>query len=166
MKGIFKGFKYFSQIFESSEKEEEMQIGLPTDVKHVAHIGNDGSSSSNTPSWMNDFHSASTNSSAARGNGKAKSASTRGGTRDLQNNSVGSPSRGKMKQSGSSSPSSIHKPRRQKNSSMESPGRKQNSKDTNGSTRRRKKKAASTGEGSSRPRKVTELHTTFDISRK
>ncbi|WOH12704.1 hypothetical protein DCAR_0832212 [Daucus carota subsp. sativus] len=133
MKGIFKGFKYFSQIFGISEKEEEMQIGLPTDVKHVAHIGNDGSSSSNTPSW---------------------------------NNSVGSPSRGKMKQSGSSSPSSIHKPRRQKNSSMESPGRKQNSKDTNGSTRRRKKKAASTGEGSSRPRKVTELHTTFDISRK
>lgn len=35
-----------------SEKEEEMQIGLPTDVKHVAHIGNDGSSSSNTPSWV------------------------------------------------------------------------------------------------------------------
>lgn len=35
-----------------NEKEEEMQIGLPTDVKHVAHIGNDGSSSSNNPSWV------------------------------------------------------------------------------------------------------------------
>ncbi|GLT41279.1 hypothetical protein SLA2020_153540 [Shorea laevis] len=32
-----------------------MQIGLPTDVKHVAHIGWDGPSVNSTPSWMNDF---------------------------------------------------------------------------------------------------------------
>lgn len=39
-----------------NEKKEEMVIGLPTDVKHVAHIGNDGpSSSSSTPSWVCPF---------------------------------------------------------------------------------------------------------------
>lgn len=32
-------------------KEEEIQIGLPTDVKHVAHIGLDGPSGS-APSWV------------------------------------------------------------------------------------------------------------------
>ncbi|XP_062116757.1 CRIB domain-containing protein RIC7 [Humulus lupulus] len=33
-----------------------MQIGFPTDVKHVAHIGWDGPSV-NSPSWMNEFKS-------------------------------------------------------------------------------------------------------------
>ncbi|CAN4091571.1 unnamed protein product [Withania somnifera] len=36
------------------EKEPEMQIGLPTDVKHVAHIGWDGPSFE-SPSWMKQF---------------------------------------------------------------------------------------------------------------
>ncbi|CAA0396815.1 CRIB domain [Arabidopsis suecica] len=36
-----------------------MQIGNPTDVKHVAHIGWDGPSDNATaPSWMNDFKSS------------------------------------------------------------------------------------------------------------
>ncbi|XP_039004416.1 CRIB domain-containing protein RIC10-like isoform X2 [Hibiscus syriacus] len=35
-------------------KEREMEIGYPTDVKHVAHIGWDGSSGS-APSWMNEL---------------------------------------------------------------------------------------------------------------
>ncbi|CAM0902499.1 unnamed protein product [Alopecurus aequalis] len=56
MKGIFKGFKIISQIF--AAKEQEMQIGCPTDVKHVAHIGwstSAGTLTGNaTPSWMND----------------------------------------------------------------------------------------------------------------
>lgn len=55
MKGIFKGFKFISQIFVF--KEPEMVIGYPTDVKHVAHIGY--SSSSNIPSWMAEFNTAS-----------------------------------------------------------------------------------------------------------
>ncbi|XP_018487905.2 CRIB domain-containing protein RIC8-like, partial [Raphanus sativus] len=39
-----------------NEKEPEMQIGTPTDVKHVAHIGWDGDSiNQNSPSWMHDF---------------------------------------------------------------------------------------------------------------
>ncbi|KAM7258200.1 hypothetical protein ACFE04_013941 [Oxalis oulophora] len=38
-----------------NEKEPEMQIGNPTDVKHVAHIGWDGPSVNSAPSWMNEF---------------------------------------------------------------------------------------------------------------
>ncbi|KAI4304283.1 hypothetical protein MLD38_039816 [Melastoma candidum] len=55
MKGIYKGFKFLSQIF--VVKEREMEIGYPTDVKHVAHIGWDGHSGS-APGWMNEFRSA------------------------------------------------------------------------------------------------------------
>ncbi|KAL2556918.1 CRIB domain-containing protein RIC6-like [Forsythia ovata] len=54
MKGLLKGLRYISQIFEE-EKEAEMQIGNPTDVKHVAHIGWDGPSVDNPPSWMKEF---------------------------------------------------------------------------------------------------------------
>lgn len=32
-------------------KEREMEIGLPTDVKHVAHIGWDGPDGT-TPTWV------------------------------------------------------------------------------------------------------------------
>ncbi|KAJ4726925.1 CRIB domain containing protein [Melia azedarach] len=53
MKGLLKGLRYISHIFEN-EKEPDMQIGYPTDVKHVAHIGWDGPSV-NSPSWMNEF---------------------------------------------------------------------------------------------------------------
>lgn len=56
MKGLLKGLRYISQIFEPNEKEQEMQIGFPTDVKHVAHIGWDGPALSQ-PSWMNEFKS-------------------------------------------------------------------------------------------------------------
>ncbi|XP_037487302.1 CRIB domain-containing protein RIC10-like [Triticum dicoccoides] len=56
MKGFFKGFKIISQIF--AAKEQEMVIGRPTDVKHVAHIGwsssTPGTLTGNaSPSWMN-----------------------------------------------------------------------------------------------------------------
>ncbi|ESQ50415.1 hypothetical protein EUTSA_v10002253mg [Eutrema salsugineum] len=58
MKSLLKGLRYISQVFESG-KEEEIQIGNPTDVKHVAHIGWDGPSAdtSTAPSWMNEFKS-------------------------------------------------------------------------------------------------------------
>ncbi|KFK40418.1 hypothetical protein AALP_AA3G371200 [Arabis alpina] len=57
MKSLLKGLRYISQVFESG-KEEEIQIGNPTDVKHVAHIGWDGPSADATaPSWMNEFKS-------------------------------------------------------------------------------------------------------------
>ncbi|KAK8612488.1 hypothetical protein V6N13_092603 [Hibiscus sabdariffa] len=41
-------------------KEREMEIGNPTDVKHVAHIGVDHSSTI-APSWMNEFKIGSDN---------------------------------------------------------------------------------------------------------
>ncbi|XP_044962294.1 CRIB domain-containing protein RIC4-like isoform X2 [Hordeum vulgare subsp. vulgare] len=47
MKGIFKGLRIFSHMF--AQKEHEMEIGFPTDVKHVAHIGLGTSDTS--PSW-------------------------------------------------------------------------------------------------------------------
>lgn len=34
------------------EKEAEIQIGFPTDVKHVAHIGWDGPAAQDNPSWV------------------------------------------------------------------------------------------------------------------
>ncbi|XP_031500624.1 CRIB domain-containing protein RIC10 [Nymphaea colorata] len=55
MKGFFKGIKYIQQIF--VYKDHEMEIGYPTDVRHVAHVGWDGSSMS-TPSWMNEYKTA------------------------------------------------------------------------------------------------------------
>ncbi|CAN6904401.1 hypothetical protein Bca4012_075398 [Brassica carinata] len=56
MKSLLKGLRYISQVFESG-KEEEIEIGNPTDVKHVAHIGWDGPSATpaSAPSWMNEF---------------------------------------------------------------------------------------------------------------
>ncbi|KAI3948780.1 hypothetical protein MKX01_022194 [Papaver californicum] len=66
MKGIYKGFnKYISQMF--VVKEHELQIGNPTDVKHVAHIGWDGQSSS-APIWMNEFKTTSDFSSTPLNN--------------------------------------------------------------------------------------------------
>nr|AAQ05795.1 desiccation-associated protein [Lilium longiflorum]ABC88422.1 LLP12-2 [Lilium longiflorum] len=58
MKGLLKGLRYISQIFEGEDKEPEMEIGFPTDVKHVAHIGWDGPSVNNAPSWMTEYKSA------------------------------------------------------------------------------------------------------------
>ncbi|XP_021887403.1 CRIB domain-containing protein RIC10 isoform X2 [Carica papaya] len=65
IKGIYKSFKFISQIF--VVKEREMEIGYPTDVKHVAHIGWDGSSGS-APSWMNEFKPGPNFSSASFAN--------------------------------------------------------------------------------------------------
>ncbi|KAJ1275448.1 hypothetical protein BS78_05G135900 [Paspalum vaginatum] len=47
---LFKSFKSLSHIFDIYKEDDEddmdwgMEIGLPTDVQHVAHIGLDGSS--------------------------------------------------------------------------------------------------------------------------
>ncbi|CAH8300668.1 unnamed protein product [Eruca vesicaria subsp. sativa] len=53
VKGFFKGLRNITQIFEEG-KDRDIQIGFPTDVKHVAHIGSDGPAA-NAPSWMSDF---------------------------------------------------------------------------------------------------------------
>ncbi|GFQ00405.1 crib domain-containing protein ric4 [Phtheirospermum japonicum] len=53
---LFKNFKTFSQLFVYKELEQEMglEIGFPTDVKHVTHIGLDGCATSIfSTSWSN-----------------------------------------------------------------------------------------------------------------
>lgn len=57
MKGLLKGLRYISQIFDDEEEEKELQIGYPTNVKHVAHIGCDGPM--NALSWMGQYKSTS-----------------------------------------------------------------------------------------------------------
>ncbi|XP_061357392.1 CRIB domain-containing protein RIC4 [Gastrolobium bilobum] len=51
---LFKGFKNFSQLFLEKEEELEeleidMEIGCPTNVQHVTHIGLDGIATSADP---------------------------------------------------------------------------------------------------------------------
>ncbi|KAH7857987.1 hypothetical protein Vadar_018669 [Vaccinium darrowii] len=48
-------------------KEHEIEIGYPTDVKHVAHIGWDGPSGG-APTWMNEFNTASNFAATSIGN--------------------------------------------------------------------------------------------------
>ncbi|KAG6423533.1 hypothetical protein SASPL_113932 [Salvia splendens] len=72
MKGIYKGVKYsITQMF---VKEPELEIGDPTDVKHVAHIGMDGSSG-NAPSWMNEYKTESDFAATSLGNSVSGSGS-------------------------------------------------------------------------------------------
>ncbi|KAI3746717.1 hypothetical protein L6452_09156 [Arctium lappa] len=64
MKGLFRGLRC---IFDAdNEKEPEIQIGNPTDVKHVAHIGCDGPSTP-APSWMNEYQGGSDAQSGGTG---------------------------------------------------------------------------------------------------
>lgn len=55
---MLKFFIYNYQLFLLTlfpdSKEPEMEIGLPTDVKHVSHIGLEGASA-NQPSWVCHF---------------------------------------------------------------------------------------------------------------
>nr|XP_043622212.1 CRIB domain-containing protein RIC7-like [Erigeron canadensis] len=54
VKGFFRGLKNISNLFDEEDEEQEIQIGMPTDVKHLAHIGADGPAAE-SPSWMRDF---------------------------------------------------------------------------------------------------------------
>nr|KYP74685.1 hypothetical protein KK1_007372 [Cajanus cajan] len=57
MKGLLKGLRYISQIFDEEEENKEIQIGFPTDVKHLAHIGCENAVAA-TPSWVGSaYHS-------------------------------------------------------------------------------------------------------------
>jgi hypothetical protein len=57
MKGLVKSIKLLSQIFVYKD-QHEMEIGFPTDVQHVAHIGWDGQNANN-PRWMEELKTSS-----------------------------------------------------------------------------------------------------------
>ncbi|XP_054805797.1 CRIB domain-containing protein RIC10 [Prosopis cineraria] len=109
VKGLFKGLRYISQIFDEKEVDD-IQIGFPTDVKHVAHIGMDGPSAS-TPTWMNEFKTASEVSQPAPAEAPVNPVKTPGDSKtskdskqvkhipksrhgSLESNNVDSPTRG------------------------------------------------------------------------
>ncbi|KAL8254475.1 hypothetical protein R6Q59_032696 [Mikania micrantha] len=82
VKGFFKGLKNFSNIFDEDE-DEEIQIGMPTDVKHIAHIGADGPATE-SPSWMKGFDSGKSQSGPMeRGARNHRSTRSEELTRDL-----------------------------------------------------------------------------------
>ncbi|KAG4196960.1 hypothetical protein ERO13_A06G208001v2 [Gossypium hirsutum] len=65
IKRLYKKFKNISRIF--AVKEKNMEIGYPTDVKHVTHIGWDTPSHSTAPSsvyilyYENEFNTRGSN---------------------------------------------------------------------------------------------------------
>ncbi|CAL0321127.1 unnamed protein product [Lupinus luteus] len=54
VKSLLKGLRYISQRFDEHGGANDIQIGFPTDVKHLAHIGCDDSKA-HKPSWMTEF---------------------------------------------------------------------------------------------------------------
>ncbi|TYI78978.1 hypothetical protein E1A91_D06G252200v1 [Gossypium mustelinum] len=59
IKRLYKKFKNISRIF--AVKEKKMEIGYPTDVKHVTHIGWGTPSHSTAPSSENEFNTRGSN---------------------------------------------------------------------------------------------------------
>ncbi|XP_058211349.1 CRIB domain-containing protein RIC5 isoform X1 [Rhododendron vialii] len=147
MKGILKGLRYISQIFDN-EKEEEMQIGHPTDVKHVAHIGMDGPSA-NTPSWMNEYKPNSEGSSVPsnsepKGKPATKKSSQGQLAMDITDDPSGAPldsptrrhsSKSKQSRRHHSSGGSVGSPSRDPLESSSKPRRHKNSGDLDSPTR-------------------------------
>ncbi|CAL9052144.1 unnamed protein product [Musa acuminata subsp. burmannicoides] len=121
MKGLLKGLRYISQIFDA--KEEEMQIGYPTDVKHVAHIGWDGPSVG-SPSWMNDFGSAqqpANEDDAAAAAGQPKQPTSGGGS--SRDSALPRPSRRMDSPGRDGSTSNRHSRRNKSSGGSDSPSR-------------------------------------------
>ncbi|KAL3850850.1 hypothetical protein ACJIZ3_012732 [Penstemon smallii] len=148
MKGIYKGFKYtLSQFF--VVKEREMEIGCPTDVKHVAHIGWDGPSG-NAPSWMHEFRTGPDFAATSIGNcGSALSPWSSQDFGESMRQQLGT----EMSKDtpGSENPSVKKKHRRKKSRSTNSP--KSNSSSTSRSSRAAKSKAKLV-EGNAKPTNI------------
>ncbi|KAG5415631.1 hypothetical protein IGI04_003198, partial [Brassica rapa subsp. trilocularis] len=102
MKGLLKGLRYIARIFED-DKEPEMQIGKPTDVKHVAHIGWEGPSAT-TPSWMHDYKSP-TAEAKGSSNKKPREKQRNKGRRKASTGTNNSPAESPSRVGGSTRPS-------------------------------------------------------------
>ncbi|CAO2832220.1 unnamed protein product [Amaranthus hypochondriacus] len=150
MKGLLKGLRYISTIFDE-EEQQEMQIGFPTDVRHVAHIGWDGSAA-NSPSWINTFKNGDSEEGPANGNQQlvSKSRGRHASTTGLDTPPLDSPSRRRSdKAKGSRRTSSVDSPKKSSLGGQEDdPSSSTGSKLT---TRRKKPKSGlSSGQSSSR----------------
>ncbi|KAL1188860.1 CRIB domain-containing protein RIC8 [Cardamine amara subsp. amara] len=171
MKSLFKGLRYISQMFEN-EKEPEMQIGTPTDVKHVAHIGWDGGSvNQNAPSWMNDFKASSGYSSSPMGNIKEDaSCISQDSTRSRDRPGLPKSSRDRSNTFGL--PTKEQRPRRGSSNSSVNPKSSRRSKESSGipqdgsrkSRRKKSKDTIANNGGSSRSSRRTRGSQTESIS--
>ncbi|KAE8685345.1 Ypt/Rab-GAP domain of gyp1p superfamily protein isoform 1 [Hibiscus syriacus] len=144
-----------------------MQIGLPTDVKHVAHIGWDGPSTvQSKPSWMNEFQTPAggfqTPPSALRDNNNLSRKGSRGKSSAAKDSpQVPKSSKRTISTNGSGASSTKEKTEKSKQSK-----KTRKPKDSNQATEskepkksKRKKVKELVGEGSSRRSKVTESDT-------
>ncbi|XP_047317938.1 CRIB domain-containing protein RIC1-like [Impatiens glandulifera] len=134
VKGLLKGLRYISQIFDEKEGEATIEIGFPTDVKHVAHIGSDGPSNSQ-PTWMNEFSETSKSTptpapeAPSQGNEQqnnddaldSRRKSNKKQTRRRSSSDGGLILESASKEPNSNPTTTITKPRRIKNSGGESP---------------------------------------------
>ncbi|XVF62831.1 hypothetical protein PTKIN_Ptkin09bG0040100 [Pterospermum kingtungense] len=138
-----------------------MEIGLPTDVKHVAHIGLDGPSA-NKPSWMSEFKAAPELSSAPVNSNLPEEPPATGSRESLPPLGNGNEKQKKQRRKPSiSSDSPVGSPKgternsrrpRSSNLSMESSGQ-----DSPGHGRRRHQKSSSRGSESSSSQASQEL---------
>ncbi|XP_019459739.1 PREDICTED: CRIB domain-containing protein RIC3-like isoform X1 [Lupinus angustifolius] len=134
VKSLLKGLRYISQRFDEHGGANDIQIGFPTDVKHLAHIGCDDSKA-HKPSWMTEFKGPEEISSeSAAGNS----------TKPLEDNKGNS---GKVD-------GSRHHSRRSKHSSKEnqsnSPSREQNQDGSVSKNSRRHHRSSDSSESSRR----------------
>ncbi|CAK8533539.1 unnamed protein product [Lathyrus sativus] len=132
IKGIYnKGCKYINNIF--VVKEREIEIGCPTDVKHVAHIGWDGPTGGG-PSWMNEFKTApdfstSIGSLNERKDPNLKAESTSDSNQDVKDPTINKPtpimSKGDIPSDDSATHHVPKKPKRKKTKPTSSPRSRQ-----------------------------------------
>ncbi|KAF8651250.1 hypothetical protein HU200_063499 [Digitaria exilis] len=100
-------FKIISRIF--VVKEHEMEIGYPTDVKHVAHIGWDSASGNASPSWMKNIMASPDFSSLGN---FAASAETSWASQDFDRQPPGTPASGSDRQDSVACPEVPRPPRK------------------------------------------------------
>ncbi|XP_073135587.1 CRIB domain-containing protein RIC1-like [Henckelia pumila] len=145
IKGIYKGFKYgLSQIF--VVKEREIEIGYPTDVKHVAHIGWDGPSG-NAPTWMNEFRTVPDFTTTSIGN--SGSALSPWSSQDYGESGRQQSGFEALKEPSAELPGIKKKQKRKKSKSTSSP--KSSSSHSSRTSRAAKSKSKLVGEGGTKP---------------
>ncbi|KAJ1698161.1 hypothetical protein LUZ63_006673 [Rhynchospora breviuscula] len=92
LKGVFKGLKLISQIFVVKEASHDIEIGYPTDVKHVAHIGWESPTGpSSSPSWIGEYKASKDLSTMGTpGNSRDGSRETSWASQDFEQSREGS----------------------------------------------------------------------------